>query len=223
MTDNKLIEVAFVLDRSGSMAGKEEDIIGGFNSMIEKYQNEETEALVTTVLFDDRITMLHDRIPMSKVTTMTDEEYYVGGCTALLDAAGYTVEHISEIHKYIERMPLKTFIIVMTDGYENASKKFTKEKLCSLVKLKEENDGWEFIFVGADIDAFAESNNVGIRSQRAVRFSKTDDNLGDAFEATGEMMFCIAPRFQDCCVSDEAVEDVYRRVRDERKKNGKKD
>lgn len=219
MTDNKLIEVAFVLDRSGSMAGKEEDIIGGFNSMIEKYRNEDTEALVTTILFDDRITTLHDRIPMSEVKKMTDEEYYVGGCTALLDAVGYTVEHISEIHKYIERMPVKTFVVVMTDGYENASKKFTKEKLSRLVKLKEENDRWEFVFVGADIDAFAESHNVGISDRRAVRFSKTDDNLGDVFEATGEMMFKIAPQFYDLRVSDEAVEEVYRKVRDARKKN----
>ena len=167
-----LTELVFILDRSGSMSGLEADTIGGFNSMIAKQKKEEGEAYVSTVLFDDRCEVLYDRIPMEQVPQMTDKEYFVRGCTALLDAVGGAIQHIATIHKYAreEARPEKTLFVITTDGMENASKTYSYEKVQEMIKKEQGKYGWEFIFIGANIDAIQEAQKFGIREERAVNY-----------------------------------------------------
>ena len=150
-----LTELVFILDRSGSMGGLEEDTIGGFNSMMAKQKKETDggEAFVSTVLFDDRCEVLHDRVSINKVPVMTDDEYYVRGCTALLDAVGGAIHHIGNVHKYAreEDRPAKTLFVITTDGMENASKNYSYGQVKKMVKRQQEKYGWEFIFIGANI------------------------------------------------------------------------
>ena len=173
-----LTEIVFILDRSGSMSGLEADTIGGFNSMIAKQKKEEGEAYVSTVLFDDQCEVLHDRVPMEQVPLMTEEEYYVRGCTALLDAVGGAIHHIANVHKYArdEDRPEKTLFVITTDGMENASKHYTYEKVQAMIKKEQEKYGWEFIFIGANIDAVQEAKRFGIRKERAVNY--VHDEIG---------------------------------------------
>lgn len=167
-----LTEIVFILDRSGSMSGLEKDTIGGFNSMIEKQKKEEGEALISCVLFDDKIEVLYDRIPLSKIEPMTDKQYYVRGCTALLDAVGSAIKHIGTIHKYAreEDKPDKTVFIITTDGCENASRQYSYEKIKKMVEKKKAKHNWEFLFLGANIDAIAEAGRFGIDAKRAVNY-----------------------------------------------------
>ena len=171
--ERKNTELVFILDRSGSMGGLESDTIGGFNAMIEKQKKEKTEGktYVTTVLFNSESVTIHDRIPLENVPVMTDREYAVGGCTALLDAIGETVTHIEKIHKYIrpEDVPANTMVVITTDGMENASREYSTAKIRKLVEKKQE-EGWEFLFLGANIDAFAAAASCGIRKDRAVNY-----------------------------------------------------
>lgn len=173
-----LTELVFILDRSGSMSGLEEDTIGGFNSMIAKQKKEEGEAYVSTVLFDDRCEVLHDRVPMDRVPAMTNKEYYVRGCTALLDSVGGAIHHIATVHKYAreEDRPEKTLFVITTDGMENASKHYSYEKVQTMIKKEQEEYGWEFIFIGANIDAVQEAKRFGIRKERAVNY--VHDEMG---------------------------------------------
>ncbi len=170
---NGLTEIVFILDRSGSMAGLESDTIGGYNSMLHKQKREEGEALVSTVLFDDRSEVLHDRIPLSKVSPMTDKEYYVRGCTALLDAVGGAIHHIGNVHKYAreEDRPEKTIFIITTDGQENASSRYDYKTVKQMVERQREKHGWEFLFLGANIDATYEAGRFGICPDRAVNYN----------------------------------------------------
>ena len=174
---NDLTELVMILDRSGSMLGLEEDTIGGFNSMIEKQKKEEGEAYVTTVLFDDQITLVHDRVDLKKVEPMTDKEYYVRGCTALLDAVGTTIRHIDVIQKHArsEDVPGKTIFVITTDGMENASREFTYEEIRRLIEQHRECQGWEFIFLGANMDAVTEAGRLGIRSDRAATYENDEE------------------------------------------------
>jgi len=167
-----LTEVVFILDRSGSMSGLESDTIGGFNSMITKQKKEEGEAYITTVLFDDKIETLHDRIEIGRVEPMNDSQYFTRGCTALLDAIGKTVNHISDIHRYAreEDRPEKTIFIITTDGLENSSRKFTYDKIKKLLTKKQEKDGWEFLFLGANIDAIEVAGKMGISRDDACDY-----------------------------------------------------
>lgn len=167
-----LTEIVFILDRSGSMRGLEKDTIGGYNGMIDKQKKEEGEALVTTVLFDDRIEVPYDRVPLGDLPEMTEKEYYVRGCTALLDAVGTTVERIATIHKYAreEDRPEHTIFIITTDGLENASRRFTYAQVKRLIGAQQEEYGWEFIFLGANIDAVKAAGDIGIRRERAVNY-----------------------------------------------------
>ena len=167
-----LTEIVFILDRSGSMRGLEKDTIGGYNGMIDKQKKEEGEALVTTVLFDDRIEVPYDRVPLGDLPEMTEKEYYVRGCTALLDAVGTTVERIATIHKYAreEDRPEHTIFIITTDGLENASRRFTYAQVKRLIGTQQEEYGWEFIFLGANIDAVKAAGDIGIRRERAVNY-----------------------------------------------------
>ncbi len=165
-------EIVFILDRSGSMGGLEADTIGGYNGLIEKQKQEEGKAFVTTILFDDRVETLCDRIPLEEVRPMTRKDYYVRGCTALLDAVGETIERITTIHRYArpEDRPEKTLFIITTDGLENASRRYSYEDVRRLVERRRGEDHWEFLFLGANIDAAAEAGRFGIREDRAVRY-----------------------------------------------------
>ncbi len=167
-----MTELVMILDRSGSMRGLEEDTIGGFNSMIEKQKREDGEAYVSVVLFDDRTEVPYDRVDISKVEPMTDRQYYVRGCTALLDAVGGAIQHIETIHKYAreEDVPEKTIFIITTDGMENASRHYTYDKVRRMIEEQKEKNNWEFIFLGANIDAIREAARFGIDRSRAVNY-----------------------------------------------------
>ena len=167
-----LTEVVFILDRSGSMSGLEADTIGGFNSMIAKQKKEEGEAYISTVLFDDTCEVLYDRVPVNKVEPMNDNQYYVRGCTALLDAIGGAIHHIGNVHKYAreEDKPEKTLFIITTDGMENASRQYSYEKVKEMVARQKEKYGWEFLFLGANIDAIDVAGKFGIDSNRALNY-----------------------------------------------------
>ena len=167
-----LTEVVFILDRSGSMGGLEADTIGGFNSMIEKQKKEEGEAYISTVLFDDRMEVLYDRVPVGRVEPMNDKQYYVRGCTALLDAIGGAIHHIANVHKYAreEDRPEKTLFIITTDGMENASRSYSYREVKKMVEKEQDRYGWEFLFLGANMDAIEVAGRFGIRRDRAVNY-----------------------------------------------------
>lgn len=175
-----LTEVVFILDRSGSMSGLEADTIGGFNSMMERQRREEGEAYISTVLFDDQVEVLYDRVPIAKAEPMNDSQYYVRGCTALLDAIGGAIHHIANIHKYAreEDRPEKTLFIITTDGMENSSHIYTYDKIKKMVERQKEKYGWEFLFLGANIDAIEVAGRFGIDADRAINYES--DSVGTA-------------------------------------------
>ena len=180
-----LTEIVFILDRSGSMSGLEEDTIGGYNSLIEKQKKEDGEAYISTVLFDDACEVLHDRVLLEKIQPMTDNEYYVRGCTALLDAIGGAIHHIGNVHKYAreEDRPEKTLFIITTDGQENSSKHYSYEKVKHMVERQKEKFGWEFLFLGANIDAVAEASRFGIKANRAVNYHSDREGTAVNYKA----------------------------------------
>ena len=154
------------------MQGLEADTIGGFNSMIEKQKKEEGEAYVSAVLFDDRMEVLYDRVELQKVEPMTDRQYYVRGCTALLDALGGAIHHIGNVHKYAreEDVPEKTIFVITTDGMENASRTYSLDRVRRMVERQQKQYHWEFLFLGANIDAIAEASRFGIHASRAANY-----------------------------------------------------
>lgn len=182
---NNVTEIVFILDRSGSMSGFEGDTIGGFNSTLNQQKEKDGKAYVTTVLFDNFSTTVHDRLPINEVKPMTVADYRVGGCTALLDALGETICHIGNIHKYArpEDVPEHTIFVIITDGMENASQKFNSDTVKKMIKEKQENYGWEFIFLAANIDAVQTADTIGIRPERAVNFKQTKKGMGMSFSA----------------------------------------
>jgi len=167
-----MTELVFILDRSGSMSGLEQDTIGGFNAMIEKQKKDPGQTLVSTVLFDNFSEVIHDRLPLDQVPAMTDREYYVRGCTALLDAVGGAIHHIGNIHKYArkEDVPEKTLFVITTDGMENASRRYDYARVRDMIRRQQEKYGWEFLFLGANIDAAAEAKRFGIAPERAANY-----------------------------------------------------
>lgn len=173
-----LTELVFILDRSGSMAGLEQDTIGGFNAMLQKQRGEPGEAVISTVLFDNETEVIHDRVPLDRVPSLTEKEYYVRGCTALLDAVGGAIHHIGNVHKYAreEDRPEKTLFVITTDGLENASRRYTYDKVKSMIERQREKYGWEFLFLGANIDAAREAARFGIRADCAADYHA--DSIG---------------------------------------------
>lgn len=168
---NNSTEVVFILDRSGSMGGLEQDTIGGFNSMLKKHKNGDTSAFVSTVLFSNKSEVIHDRLPIAEIPELTENEYSVGGGTALLDAMGDAIKHVKNIHKYArpEDVPAKTIFIITTDGMENASRRYDYDDIKKLVEAQKEK-GWDFVFMGANIDAFDVASHIGISRDRAVNY-----------------------------------------------------
>ena len=177
---NNITELVFILDRSGSMSGLESDTIGGFNSMIEKQKKQDGGCYVSTVLFDDESEVLHDRIKLGDIPKMTDNDYIVRGCTALIDAIGGAIHHIGNIHKYarLEDVPEHTMFVITTDGQENASHKYTSEQVKKMIERQKEKYGWEFLFIGANIDAVETARQYGIDEDRAVNYNC--DSVGTA-------------------------------------------
>ena len=194
-----LTEIVFILDRSGSMAGLEDDTIGGFNALIAKQKQEAGEALVSTFLFDNESQLIHDRLDIRQVPPLTRQEYYVRGCTALLDTVGKAVEHLSFIHKYAreEDRPEKTLFVITTDGMENASREYTYDRVKRMIHRQQEKYGWEFIFLGANIDAAREAARFGIAADRAANYHAdrlgTDAIYGAMSDAVSQVRCCQAP------------------------------
>ena len=167
-----MTEIVFILDRSGSMSGLEADTIGGFNSMIEKQKKTEGEALISTVLFDSTSEVLYDRVNIRTIRPMTDNDYTVRGCTALLDAIGGAIHHIGIVHKYArpEDVPEHTLFVITTDGMENASRFYTSDRVKQMIERQKQKYGWEFLFLGANIDAVETARHFGIGADRAVNY-----------------------------------------------------
>lgn len=184
---NNTTELVFILDRSGSMAGLEQDTIGGFNAMIEKQKKQAGKCYVSTILFDHVSEVLHDRIPLEQVRKMTEADYTVRGCTALLDAIGGAIRHIGNIHKYArkEDVPEKTIFIITTDGMENASKIFTSKEVKQRIE-KQKKKGWEFLFIGANIDAVETASNIGISREHAVNYHADRQGTAVVYQAVTE-------------------------------------
>ena len=185
MPDEKnLTEIVFILDRSGSMSGMEADTIGGFNSMVERQKKEAGDAFLTTILFDDKTEILHDRIPINEINPITTEEYWVRGSTALLDAVGEAIKHIKTIHKYArdEDRPNKTIFCITTDGMENSSVRYSYRDIKKLIEAQKEL-GWEFLFLGADIDSAEVAERMGIDRRRAANYRKDTRGSGLMYSA----------------------------------------
>lgn len=185
-----LTEIVFILDRSGSMGGLEKDTIGGFNSLIEKQKKENGEAYISTVLFDSSTEVLHDRVELNKIQPMTKDEYYVRGMTALLDALGGAIKHIGNIHKYArkEDVPEKTMFIIMTDGHENSSRKYHYDEIRRMITRQKERYGWEFMFLGANMDAISEARKYGIAEDMAVEYNCDRKGTAVSYDAVSDAL-----------------------------------
>lgn len=187
-----LTEIVFILDRSGSMSGLEADTIGGYNSMLSKQKKEDGEAIISTVLFDDRTEVLHDRKSLANVEKITARDYYVRGCTALLDAVGGAIHHIGHAQKDMpkEERPEKTLFIITTDGMENASRQYSYEKVRKMVERKKKKQHWEFIFLGANMDAVEVAGKFGVAANRAVTYECDDAGTALNYEVMSKLVSC---------------------------------
>ena len=186
-------ELVFILDRSGSMQGLESDTIGGFNAMLEKQKKQPGEAFVSTVLFDDETQVLHDRLRLNKVKPITEKGYYVRGCTALLDAVGGAIHHIGNIHKYArpEDVPAHTLFVITTDGMENASRRYAARQVKEMIRRQKEKYGWEFLFLGANIDAVETAGRLGICPDRAVNYHSDSTGTRLNYQVVGQAVAAV--------------------------------
>lgn len=191
--NNNLTELVFILDKSGSMSGLESDTIGGYNSMLEKQKTEKGSAHVTTVLFNQAVEVLHDRLPLACVEPLTRNEYRPGGMTALLDAVGMTIDRINKIQNAepLETRAGKVIFVITTDGFENASREYTYPVLQKLIESQQKELGWEFIFLGANMDAVAEASKIGIRADRAATFLNDSEGIAKNYEAVSDAVACM--------------------------------
>lgn len=212
-----LVELVFILDRSGSMSGLEDDTIGGYNAMLEKQKKEPGEAIITTVLFDDKYELLHDRINLCGIAPITDKEYYVRGSTALLDAVGRTINKIGNVQKHTteEEQAERILFVITTDGMENASREFTYEKVRQMIEHQKSKYGWEFIFLGANIDAIATAERFGISKDRATNYNADSEGTLLNYEVISETVSCIR-------ANREISENWKERIDEDFKKRGRK-
>ena len=212
-----LTELVFILDKSGSMAGLESDTIGGYNAMLKKQQEQPGEAIVTTVLFDDKYELLHDRINIKGIKPITEKEYFVEGCTALLDAIGKTIKKIDNAQKHTseEEQAEKVMFVITTDGMENASKEYNYNKIKAMVEKQKEKYGWEFIFLGANIDAAETAGRFGISAERAANYHADSEGTNLNFEVVSEAVSHIR-------MNKAMAPDWKKRIDEEFKKRGKK-
>jgi uncharacterized protein YegL len=210
-------ELVFILDKSGSMSGLESDTIGGFNGFIEKQRKEEGTCFVTTVLFDNDHVTIHDRIPLSEVPKMTEKDYRVGGCTALIDALGDTIGHIEDVHRYIrkEDVPAHTMFIITTDGLENASHKYSSADVKKKIEAKKEL-GWEFLFLGANIDAVETAKRYGIREDRAVNYHADAVGTAMAFKTLSKAVSSVRECEELCADWGAELEQDHKNRKSER-------
>lgn len=214
--NQNLTEIVFLLDRSGSMAGLEADTIGGFNAMLEKQKQAEGEAILSVVLFDGVSEVICDRMDIREAEPMTDRQYFVRGSTALLDALGGAIHHIATAHRFAREKdrPAKTVFVITTDGLENASRRYSYREVRQMVERETGKYGWEFLFLGANMDAVAAAGNVGIRADRAVRYEHDGRGTALNFKVVSETvcnMRCDAPIAANW--KDEIDEDFRRRHR----------
>lgn len=193
---NNITELVFILDRSGSMSGFEADTIGGFNSTIEKQKEQDGKVYVSTVLFDNYSEVIHDRVDISEIKPMTQNDYQVRSCTVLLDAIGDAIHHIGNIHKYArpEDVPEHTIFIITTDGMENASCHYSSAWIKTMIKRQTDKYGWEFIFLVANIDAVGTAEDIGIRRERAANHRQTKESIARSYYAMSEAITAI----RDC-------------------------
>ena len=211
---NGITELVFILDRSGSMSGLESDTIGGFNAMIEKQKKQDGECYVSTVLFDNVSEVLHDRVSLTDIKPMTDREYTVRGCTALIDAIGGAIHHIDNVHKYArpEDVPEHTVFVITTDGMENASHKYSSDKVKRMIERQKEQHGWEFLFIGANIDAVETAAQYGISKDRAVNYNADEVGTHILYESVSAVVGSVRANKAICKDwSDELNEDYKRR------------
>lgn len=206
---NNITELVFILDRSGSMGGLEKDTIGGFNSMIEKQKKLSGKAFVSTILFDNVSEVLHDRESLEKIEPMTENDYYVRGCTALLDAIGGAIHHIGNIHKYArkEDVPEHTMFVITTDGMENSSRNYDLKTVKKMIERQQKKYGWEFLFIGANIDAVQTAGSFGIPKNRAVNYNADSVGTRVVYENVSKAV--------SQCRASEAIDDEWRTKIDE--------
>lgn len=211
---NNVTELVFILDRSGSMSGLEADTIGGFNAMIEKQKKQKGECYVSTVLFDGVSEVLHDRVRLSEIKPMTDKDYTVRGCTALIDALGGAIHHIGNIHKYArpEDVPENTMFVITTDGMENASRKYSSEKVKAMIERQKQKYGWEFLFIGANIDAVETAARYGIGADRAVNYNADKKGTNIVYDTVATAVCNVRAKAPLCADwSNDINEDYIRR------------
>lgn len=202
---NGMTELVFILDRSGSMEGFEQDTIGGFNATIAKQREKEGKVYVSTVLFDNENEVIHDRVEIHSIKPMTREDYVVGGCTALLDAIGGAIHHIGNIHKYArpEDVPEHTIFVITTDGMENASHRYSAEEIKRKIKRQTDRYGWEFLFLAANIDAVETAESIGIRRERAANYRQTEKGVAQSYCA----MSAVITHVRECATKDVTLAD----------------
>ena len=205
---NNITELLFILDRSGSIAGLENDTIGGFNAMIEKQKKQDGGCYVSTVLFDDESEVLHDRVKLGDIPKMTDKDYTVRGCTALIDAIGGAIHHIGNVHKYArpEDVPEHTIFVITTDGMENASYRYSGDEIRRKIKRQTERYGWEFIFLAANIDAGATAEKIGIRRDRAANYRQDSKGVAKSYYAMSEAITTV----RACCAERMDLEEYLK-------------
>ena len=219
-----LTELVFILDRSGSMNGLEEDTIGGYNSFLQKQKHGEGEAYISTVLFDNEIIVLHDRENINNVKLLTSEDYEPRGLTALLDAIGGAIKHIGNIHKYArkEDVPAKTIFVIITDGMENASSRYTYNKVQRMIKQQQEKYGWEFVFLGANIDAPREARKFGIAESRSVTYKNDGKGVANNYAVINKMVSCFRKCSCDTACYGAEKEEMFAEMRSEIEEDVKK-
>ncbi|MBQ9748065.1 MAG: VWA domain-containing protein [Clostridia bacterium] len=206
---NNITELVFILDRSGSMAGFEDDTVGGFNAMIEKQRAQAGQVYVSTVLFSNESEVIHDRVEIGQIAPMTRDDYQVSGCTALIDAIGGAIRHIGNVHKYAraEDVPEHTVFVITTDGMENASATYSSSQVKKMIEYRTEEHGWEFIFLAANIDAVKTAGELGIRRERAANFRQTKEGVGRSYGAMSDAI----SRVRANCSDDMDIETLLRR------------